>query len=412
MKVRIHRGAEQVGGTCIELEFEGKRLLLDLGMPLEPGQGDLPLPRVPGLIDGDPNLLGVVISHLHGDHCGLVPYVSPKLPLAMGPVAARILREAEFFTRRAPLPDPRWPLIDRQPFEIGPFRITPYQVEHSAFDSFALLVDAGNRRLLYTGDFRAHGNDPEPLERLVRDPPRNIHALLMEGTQIGEEREADGQSEAGLRAVLARRFREWPGLVLTAWSSQNLDRLRTIYEAAREASRTLVVDLYTVTLCRAIETAGVPIPGDAGLEVYCRDRERIQVKEAGEFERANAVRPWRIFPEEIAPRGKELVLVLRPSMLAELERAGALNGALVVWSLWRGYLAGPSEQRMQHVLATHGVPLEVHHVSGHAYVKDLSRLVRALDPERVVPIHTADPARYAALFPRVEIRRDGEWWDG
>ena len=410
--MRIHRGAEQVGGTCIELEFEGKRLLLDLGMPLEPGQGDLPLPRVPGLIDGDPNLLGVVISHLHGDHCGLVPYVSPKLPLAMGPVAARILREAEFFTRRAPLPDPRWPLIDRQPFEIGPFRITPYQVEHSAFDSFALLVDVGNRRLLYTGDFRAHGNDPEPLERLVRDPPRNIHALLMEGTQIGEEREADGQSEAGLRAVLARRFREWPGLVLTAWSSQNLDRLRTIYEAAREASRTLVVDLYTVTLCRAIETAGVPIPGDAGLEVYCRDRERIQVKEAGEFERANAVRPWRIFPEEIAPRGKELVLVLRPSMLAELERAGALNGALVVWSLWRGYLAGPSEQRMQHVLATHGVPLEVHHVSGHAYVKDLSRLVRALDPERVVPIHTADPARYAALFPRVEIRRGGEWWDG
>jgi ribonuclease J len=56
------------------------------------------------------------------------------------------------------------------------------------------------------------------------------------------------------------------------------------------------------------------------------------------------------------------------------------------------------------------VPLEVHHVSGHAYVRDLQRLVEAVRPDRVVPIHTSEPARYASLFPRVETRSDGEWW--
>jgi ribonuclease J len=37
MKFRIHRGAKEIGGNCIELSSEGKTLLLDLGMPLTLG---------------------------------------------------------------------------------------------------------------------------------------------------------------------------------------------------------------------------------------------------------------------------------------------------------------------------------------------------------------------------------------
>ena len=33
--VCIHRGAKQIGGTCIELEQDGARLILDLGLPLD-----------------------------------------------------------------------------------------------------------------------------------------------------------------------------------------------------------------------------------------------------------------------------------------------------------------------------------------------------------------------------------------
>jgi ribonuclease J len=411
MRVRIHRGAAQVGGTCVELESAGQRILLDLGMPLDAAEGEVPLPDVPGIQGGDPSLLGVVISHLHGDHCGLVPYAAPGLPLAMGTVAARILREAEFFTGRSPLSQPTWALRDREPFEMGPFRITPYQVEHSAFDAFALLVEAGGRRLFYTGDFRAHGNDRAPFERLLRDPPRDVHALMMEGTQIGDGREGEGPGEDALRGALARRFREHPGLVLASWSSQNLDRLRTMYDAAREAGRTLVVDLYTATLAKAARPPGVPVLGAEGLEVFCRKRERIQIKDAEEFGRTRAVRPWRIFPEDIAPRARELVVMFRPSMLQELERVGALRGAVAVWSMWKGYLEGASERRMHETFVRSGVQLEVHHISGHAYVPDLRRLVDAVQPERVIPIHTERPGRYASLFAAVEERRDGEWWE-
>jgi ribonuclease J len=52
-----------------------------------------------------------------------------------------------------------------------------------------------------------------------------------------------------------------------------------------------------------------------------------------------------------------------------------------------------------------------HHASGHAYVPDLQRLVAALAPKRVVPIHSFAGDRFAEFFPRVDRRTDGEWWE-
>ena len=66
MKACIRRGSQQIGGSCIELEQDGKRLLLDLGLPLDAPE------NVAGLIPGglvlngsDPTLLGILISHPH-----------------------------------------------------------------------------------------------------------------------------------------------------------------------------------------------------------------------------------------------------------------------------------------------------------------------------------------------------------
>jgi len=79
MKARVLRGADEVGGSCIELEADGKRIVLDVGLPITAVDGDeVLLPDVAGLRDGDdPTLLGVVISHPHPDHFGLLPQVRP-----------------------------------------------------------------------------------------------------------------------------------------------------------------------------------------------------------------------------------------------------------------------------------------------------------------------------------------------
>lgn len=72
MRVRIHRGAHEIGGSCVEVEAaDGCRVLLDLGRPLENG-ASAPLPAIPGLTEPDPTLLGLMVSHPHADHYGLV----------------------------------------------------------------------------------------------------------------------------------------------------------------------------------------------------------------------------------------------------------------------------------------------------------------------------------------------------
>lgn len=86
MKFRIHRGAKEIGGNCIELNSGGKTLLLDLGMPLNFGDSlDVALPAIAGLADGNnENFLGVVLSHPHADHYGLLGKAAKNTRVYLG----------------------------------------------------------------------------------------------------------------------------------------------------------------------------------------------------------------------------------------------------------------------------------------------------------------------------------------
>jgi ribonuclease J len=95
----------------------------------------------------------------------------------------------------------------------------------------------------------------------------------------------------------------------------------------------------------------------------------------------------------------------------EFITAGVLDRrGVVAWSLWEGYLKMPSGAALQELLAEHQISLTSVHTSGHASVFDLRRLVEALRPQRVVPIHSDVGDRFCKLFPRAERHADGDWW--
>lgn len=100
MRARIHRGAHEIGGSCVEIEHDGKRIVLDVGRPLDSGlDTEPPLPAVPGLASGDdPALLGVLVSHAHPDHYRLVAGADPSIAIYIGEGAQRVLAQAAFFT--------------------------------------------------------------------------------------------------------------------------------------------------------------------------------------------------------------------------------------------------------------------------------------------------------------------------
>jgi ribonuclease J len=78
--------------------------------------------------------------------------------------------------------------------------------------------------------------------------------------------------------------------------------------------------------------------------------------------------------------------------------------------MWDGYLDTTSGWRLSAMLESAGVHLHHLHTSGHASVPDLQRLVDALAPRRVVPIHSEGGDREAELFPRVDRQTDSAWW--
>lgn len=416
MKVRIHRGSHEIGGNCVEVTAsDGRRIVLDLGRPLSVGPDeDIELPDVPGLRSRDPSLLGVVISHPHLDHYGLAVDLPVDVPMFIGEEAARLLEAAAFFSPISRRLDAGGHLRDREPFELGPFTITPYLADHSAFDAYSLLIEADDRRLFYTGDLRAHGRKAALFERLLRDPPRDVDVLLMEGTHVRADPSHDDatfETEAQLEERFVDLCHRTEGAVVAFGSAQNLDRLVTVFRAAKRSGRTLVIDLYGATVAAATRQT-IPQPGFAGLRVYVPQRQRVRVKESEQFWRVGDIRPHRVFPEELASDTGRWLFHVPSSTGYELLRARVLDArGTAVWSLWDGYLAEPSGVRLREALDEHGVTLVHLHTSGHASVSDLRRLVDTLEPAVVVPIHSEAGDRFEELFERVDRRSDGEWWD-
>ena len=414
VRVRILRGAREVGGSCVEVEAQGKRIVLDIGLPLAAGPCDSPpLPSVEGLSQGDDSLLGIVISHAHPDHFGLLGRVAASIPFYMGEAASNILAEAAFFSPLGLGRPPAAFLRHREPFDLGPFRITPFLIDHSAFDAYSPLVEADGRRLFYTGDLRAHGRKAGTFEALLAQPPDALDVLLLEGTHVRSEGDGTerGPTENDIEEALAGTFRSTHGLVLVMFSPQNIDRLVSVYRACLRSGRDLVIDLYTDAVVRATGRATIPRAEWDRVRVYLPKSQRSRVIREKAFHRTDAVRPHRIYPQEIAERAGDLVFLFRASMSREVADMGCLKGARAVWSMWPGYLQEPSGRPLQQFLRENSVPLDVHHASGHAHVPDLQRLVSALRPGRVVPIHTSASERFEEFFPRVEQRGDGEWWD-
>lgn len=256
-----------------------------MGRPLDTPLDELvPLPAIPGLAHGDSSLRGVIISHGHPDHFGLAEQLHPTVPLYIGEPTANILREARFFGASGADLVPKGFLRDAEPLDLGPFRVTPYLVDHSAFDAYALLVEADGRRLLYSGDLRAHGRKSGRFQALVSHPPTDIDVLLLEGTQVGRGLRAPpgDLSEDDLEDRCRQLFLETEGMVLVCYSGQNVDRLVSLYRAAKRAGRELVLDLYAATIAAATATATIPQAHWYRIRIYVPQVQRVRVKRSGE----------------------------------------------------------------------------------------------------------------------------------
>ncbi len=165
MKVRFLGCGDAFGSggrfqTCIHLQTGASQVLLDCGA------SSLIAMRRFGV---DPQAIDtVVLSHLHGDHFGGVPFLildgqfrrrTRPLTVAGPPgVEVRVRQAMEVFFPGSTAIERKFEtrfveLTDREATEVGPVRVTGFGVVHaSGAPPFALRVAAEGRVVAYSGD--------------------------------------------------------------------------------------------------------------------------------------------------------------------------------------------------------------------------------------------------------------------
>ena len=280
MKLTIHRGTHEIGGNCVELcSNSGKsRLIIDIGMPLvtpdrlpfewrhykDLSQEQLLrqkiLPSVDGLYSHQkPSISAVMLSHAHQDHYGFFRFVHLDIPLYMSLGTKSLVEVSNLFLAAGVKFDQTKTFTMWQPFQVGEFTITPYLMDHSAPDAAAFLIESDGQRLFYTGDFRGHGRKQVLLERLIKNPISNIDCLVMEGSMIGRD-EGQYSDETSVEYAIYDVIAKQKSYSFVFCSSQNLDRLVSIYRAVKRAGKTLVIDLYTAFVLDKLSSISSNIP--------------------------------------------------------------------------------------------------------------------------------------------------------
>lgn len=425
MKIIVHRGAEEIGGNCIELVSGKSRIVLDYGTPLpkiDPithKSVNLPIEaaehKIEGLYAGAGRLDGLIISHTHQDHYGMLfgRPLNPELPVYMSRIMEEIIR---ITGRMCPGHKDFSAKINHfrreEPFTAGAFRLTPYLMDHSSSESFAFFIEAEGKKLIYTGDFRDHGHRARAFQRFLEARLGAIDLLLTEGTQAKVE---TGDNEKKVMADIEKLARGKKGTLYVMCSGQNVDLLASLGGIAARNGRYLAIDGYVALVLHTLKATALrqglrlQIPGlDSDylrvLDTPAMKNVRKYYPEAAERIAARLV-PWTWVNQNI---GKLIIPVRTYAQHWVRENITNFKDALFVYSMWEGYKEDLEYQKTLNYFKNRGMTAHSAHVSGHAYFSAIRKLVENKQPRHIIPVHTEHPEIFQGAFgDRVHVLRNG-----
>ncbi|MFY9717544.1 MAG: MBL fold metallo-hydrolase [Thermoplasmata archaeon] len=417
-------GIREIGGNKILIEDGPDRVLFDFGPSFSPQYEQFYVdylqprstnpakdllefglvPRLEGfyarealgdsdLTYRDPEVQAVFVSHAHADHAGYLSLVDPTIPVHVGE-GTRVLLEAIETSTMMRYGEHAWTTFrDRTPVKVGRIEVVPYPVDHSIPFAYGFLVRTSEGTLVYTGDFRHHGPRAADTHAFFAAAAAEApDALLIEGTRAGPDPRRS-LSEEGVGREADRLLERRATLALACTYPRDVDRLTTLYRAARAAGREFVVSARTAYLLASVAPrfpAGtVPVPGESdGLRVYQRRKKRWFNWEKPFLEEA-------LDSEELRARGARYLLALDLMHFPELIDLRPPTGVPFLHSMSEPFSEDDVDDRVMHNWLDHfGLTFHQMHASGHASGPELDEIVRTVAPKNLYPIHTEHPEAF------------------
>jgi len=391
MKINIHRGQNQIGGSIIEISSNETKILFDAGLELD-DEKNKTLPDVPGLFKNK-GFDAIFFSHYHNDHLGLAYMINKDIPVYIGEDSYKIIKSSDEYKNVKTI-SPTGFLQHKIPIYIGDIKVTPFLCDHSAFDSYMLLAEADGESILYSGDFRSNGR--KPFTWLLKQLPTNIDTLICEGTTLSREGFVS-KTEKELEEIAVDIFKETTGPIFILQSSMNIDRVVTMYRAAKKTSRLFLEDLYLAEIVNSIRSH-IPNPLDfPDVKVFV---PRSYDKESARYKSFNKYGEKKIGISQISETS--FVMCVRTSMLRYLKSLGkrmSFENGLLIYSFWSGYKLQPEMISFLESCEQMGLKVITLHTSGHADEKTIKQLVEKVNPRKITPIHTENADWFATNYP-------------
>jgi len=394
MKIKIHRGTDQIGGCVIEYEYNGWRLFVDYGEQL-PGSKSSTSLDIEGLTKGDISKSALLITHYHGDHIGCIKHLPKDLPIYMGELGRDI--QLALSEHLSYVDEEQDIVIERlnaskgfhpgHQFSIDSFTITPVTVDHSAFDAYAFKIEAGGVSVLHTGDFRTHGFRSGKLKEMVYKYIGKVDYIVCEGTNVSRP-DSTSLTESELQKEFEKGLGQKIGHIVYL-SSTNIDRLFSFYHAALKAGVPFFVDAYQKEIMDIV-TSGDSIWGKAKLYQYGKYEPLKLFRDGDDFTFNDT------FIDTAGKRGYVLIARANPRFDRFIAKLPGEKKKYL--SMWKGYLDEKKEAYNEMLATSLGSQYEYLHTSGHCDMKDLREFFRLLQPKAIIPIHTDSPDQFARQF--------------
>lgn len=392
MNIVIHRGTHQIGGCITEISTDKTRIFIDMGSELPDENGDQQEETllVDGVTQGNRACDAVFFTHYHGDHIGGLSEILDGVPLYMGEAGKAIYLILQNRLRNG---NPKQverinTFIAGEKIVINDIAITPYWVDHSAYDAYMFLIEADGKRILHTGDFRNHGFRGKGLLPMMKHYVGQVDVLITEGTQLSRN-PFGTMTEQALQLKAKKLLKDYK-YVFVSCSSTNIDRIAAFY-AATPRGRYFLCDYYQLDVIKmARKYAGVHS------SLY-------------QFEKAMTL-------------GNNLKSSMEKRGFCMLVRSGNQfkntmayykenhpDETLIIYSMWEGYLK--QKNNPLGAMLEGFKNIEYLHTSGHATRQAIIDVCNTTAPRiGIIPIHSEKPEildGLALVFPIIHLN-DGE----
>lgn len=389
MNLIIHRGTNQIGGCVTEIISGDTRIFIDMGseLPGEDGTSQPETMAISGVTEGEPRCDGVFFTHTHGDHMGQLDRIVPGIPLYMGPTARELhlvlSRQIDLFTpfdktKTITALNQAYTYTLAEPIVIGSITVTPYMIDHSAFDAYMLLIESEGLRILHTGDFRMHGFRGAKTIPMLKKYVGQVDWLICEGTMLSREGETV-KSERELQQEERSLMKQYKQ-VFVLCSSMNIDRIAGFIKAKPDQRPTLC-DVYQKEVLQCVEQShsNKSVLYDFG-ELNC---DTIQILNDPKMDRG-------------------FLMFIRANNWSK-DMLKKFKDGVIVYSMWNGYISGKNKNKKLAELLK-GRDWVSLHTSGHVTPDDLQKAGDVLAPRKgIIPIHSEAPERFKELFPDYNV---------